>query len=75
MTETGNQIAHVPAVCTVCGEYHPEEFEERMREILASSPELANDTTVEWVFVCGSCSARGLCPCCQEGVCHQAGAA
>jgi len=72
---SSDQITYVPAVCTVCGEYQPEEFEERVREILASSPELAIDPEVEWVFVCGSCTARGLCPCCQDGVCQQTGAA
>lgn len=76
-TETENKIAFLPAACTVCGEYRPEEFEAKVRDILATSPELASDPEVEWVFVCGSCTARGLCPCCQTeaGDCHKAGAA
>lgn len=68
-------MTDVPAVCTVCGEYRPEEFEERARAILASSPELADDPDVNWVFTCGTCTARGLCPCCQEVAGQQAGAA
>lgn len=71
-----NPITYVPAVCSVCGEYRPDEFEERVRDILASSPELVGDPDVSWVFTCGACTAQGLCPCCQEGVGHhQAGAA
>ncbi len=68
-------MTYVPAVCSVCGEYRPEEFEERVRDILASAPELADDPDVSWVFTCGTCTARGLCPCCQGSVGQQAGAA
>jgi hypothetical protein len=60
-------ISFVPAVCSVCGEYRPEEFEGRMAAILAEQPELAKDPEVEWVFVCGGCTAQGLCPCCESG--------
>jgi hypothetical protein len=76
MSKPDHKLTYVPAVCYSCGEYRPEEFEERVRDILTASPELVGDPDVEWVFTCGACASRGLCPCCQRdaGSC-QAGAA
>lgn len=65
MSHSDVVAASLAATCSVCGQSHPEEFEERLRAILAQDPTLASDPEVEWIFTCGSCSAKGLCPCCK----------